>query len=133
MTLLLSKSQLDKLMEQAKKGMMHSYAPYSGFHVGAALLGADGEIFTGCNVENASYGATICAERTAILKAVSDGYREFTDILIVCSEDRFPYPCGMCLQVMSEFMPEGRVHVVKGEEIKTFMVSELLPQAFHLD
>lgn len=133
MTLLLSKSQLDKLMEQAKKGMMHSYAPYSGFHVGAALLGADGEIFTGCNVENASYGATICAERTAILKAVSDGYREFTDILIVCSEDRFPYPCGMCLQVMSEFMPEERVHVVKGEEIKTFMVSELLPQAFHLD
>lgn len=133
MELLLSNASLDRLIEQAREGMSHSYAPYSGFHVGAAVQTADGRIFTGCNIENASYGGTVCAERTAIFKAVSEGCRELTDIVIVCSGDRFPYPCGMCLQVMAEFMPEGRVHVVKGEEVLTFTVLELLPQAFHMD
>lgn len=133
MELSLSNNQVNRLIEQAREGMSHSYAPYSGFHVGAALKTADGQIFTGCNIENASYGDTICAERAAIFKAVSEGCREFTDIAIVCSGDRFPYPCGMCLQVMAEFMPQGRVHVANGDEVRTFAVSELLPQAFHME
>lgn len=133
MELLLSNNQVNTLIEQAREGMSHSYAPYSGFHVGAALKTVDGKIFTGCNIENASYGDTICAERTAIFKAVSEGCREFTDIAIVCSVDRFPYPCGMCLQVMAEFMPQSRVHVANGDEVRSFTVSELLPQAFHME
>lgn len=133
MELSLSNNGLDTLIEQARKGMSHSYAPYSGFHVGAALKTADGQIFTGCNIENASYGGTICAERTAIFKAVSEGCRELTDIVIVCSGDRFPYPCGMCLQVMAEFMPQGKVHVVNDDEVQSFTVSQLLPQAFHME
>lgn len=112
--------------------MKNSYAPYSGFHVGAAALTRDGHMFSGCNVENASYGGTVCAERTAILKAVSEGYRELTDIAIVCSGEDYPMPCGMCLQVMAEFMPAGCVHVVRGDEIKSLPLSELLPYAFHL-
>lgn len=123
---------LAELIEKAKAGMKNSYAPYSGFHVGAAVLTKDGQIFSGCNVENASYGGTVCAERTAILKAVSEGYRELTDITIVCSGEDYPMPCGMCLQVMAEFMPDGSVHVVKGDEVKSLLVSELLPYAFHL-
>ena len=129
---MLSRETLAELIEKAKAGMKNSYAPYSGFHVGAAVLTRDGHMFSGCNVENASYGGTICAERTAILKAVSEGYQELTDIAIVCSGEDYPMPCGMCLQVMEEFMPAGCVHVVKGDEIKSLSVSELLPYAFHL-
>ncbi len=132
MELLLSKEALDTLIKKAKEGMTHSYAPYSGFHVGAAVLTGDGHIVTGCNIENASYGATLCGERTAIFKAVSEGCHEMTDIAIVCSGEDYPMPCGMCLQVMAEFMPEGYVHVVKGSEVKSFAVSELLPQMFRL-
>lgn len=133
MELSLSNRQLDALIEQARKGILNAYAPYSGFHVGAAVLTAEGRIFTGCNIENASYGDTVCAERTAIFKAVSEGYTGLTDIAIVCSGDGYPYPCGMCLQVMAEFMPQGRVHVVKGSDVRTFTLPELLPQAFRLD
>lgn len=129
---LLSRKILTELIETAKAGMKNSYAPYSGFHVGAAALTRDGHMFSGCNVENASYGGTVCAERTAILKAVSEGYRELTDIAIVCSGEDYPMPCGMCLQVMAEFMPAGCVHVVRGDEIKSLPLSELLPYAFHL-
>ncbi len=131
---LLNKESLDCLIGKAKEGMRHSYAPYSGFHVGAALMTSSGEIFTGCNIENASYGDTICAERTAIFKAVSEGYRDITDIAIVSSDDALaPYPCGLCLQVMAEFMPEAVVHVVSGTKTVSFTVKELLPQAFRLE
>lgn len=133
MVLSLSKNELDKLIAKAREGLSHSYAPYSGFHVGAAVQTVEGQIFTGCNIENASYGDTVCAERTAIFKAVSEGYRDLTDIVIVCSDDTFPFPCGMCLQVMSEFMPKGRVHVVNGGEVRSFTVAEMLPYAFRLD
>ncbi len=122
----------EKLKQNAIQAMHFSYAPYSKFHVGAAVIDEDGKIFTGCNIENASYGATVCAERTAIFKAVSKGCRNLKEIMIVCDGDQFPYPCGMCLQVMTEFMPDGKVHVAKGDEIKTFKLSELLPHTFDL-
>ena len=88
-----------------------AYAPYSHFQVGAALLAKDGRVFTGCNVENATYGATICAERTAVTKAVSEGVREFEKIAIVASSGEYAAPCGICRQVLFEFMPEGKVAV----------------------
>lgn len=122
-----------ELIAYAKEGMEQAYAPYSGFRVGAALLAGSGKVYTGCNIENASYGATVCAERTAIFKAVSQGEREFDTIAIVCSEERKAYPCGICLQVMSEFFLEGRVLVEDNTGIQAYRVRELLPSAFHLD
>ena len=94
----------DKLMDLAKEAMEHAYAPYSGYKVGAALLCADGTVYQGCNIENAAYGPTNCAERTAIFKAVYDGHRHFTAIAVCGGKDGmitgpFP-PCGVCRQVM---------------------------------
>ena len=95
------------LIDKAHEAMKNAYSPYSGFKVGAAILTKDGKIFTGCNVENASYGATICAERCAATKAVSEGSNEFTAIAIVSSSDKFTYPCGICRQFLSEFFEEN--------------------------
>lgn len=120
------------LIEIAKKATEHAYAPYSNFCVGAALLTDDGRVYTGCNVENASYGATICAERTAIFKAVSEGERRFCKIAIVSKNGATAYPCGMCLQVIHEFMPNGEVLVEENGEIVTYQVKELLPKGFVL-
>lgn len=122
----------DTLLGYARAAMNHAYAPYSGFLVGAALLTKKGDVYQGCNIENASYGATVCAERTAIWKAVSEGEREFDSIAIVCSENRKAYPCGICLQVMSEFLPEGRVILEDSEGWCVYTVQELLPNAFAL-
>ena len=121
----------ETLVALAKKAMKHAYAPYSKFQVGAALLAKDGRVFTGCNVENASYGATNCAERTAIFKAVSEGYREFDAIAIVASSGEHIPPCGICRQVLAEFMPEGKV-ILDSEEkgMVTYLVRELLPSGF---
>ena len=113
--------------------MKYAYAPYSQFQVGAALLCKDGQVFTGCNVENASYGATCCAERTAIGKAVSEGVRCFEKIAIMASDGGFTAPCGICRQVLLEFMPEGQVVLGnKTGEIQVFTVKELLPHGFTL-
>ena len=112
----------ETLIGHAKQAMGRAYAPYSGFQVGAALLTKDGQVFYGCNIENASYGATNCAERTAIFKAVSEGQREFDKIAVVCSENRKAYPCGICLQVMSEFMPDGMVLLEDSNGIETLTV-----------
>ena len=97
----------EKLIELAKEAMLHAYVPYSGYKVGAALLCADGTVYQGCNIENASYTPTICAERSAFFKAVYDGPREFTAIAVCGGKDgvitgAFP-PCGVCRQVMREF------------------------------
>ncbi|HHW10079.1 MAG TPA: cytidine deaminase [Firmicutes bacterium] len=101
----------EKLIAAAGAARQNSYAPYSGFRVGAALLGQSGKIYTGCNVENASYGATICAERTALVKAVSEGERAFRAIAVVADtgEEEVPVPCGVCRQVLAEFSPEMTV------------------------
>ena len=98
-----------ELIEQAKKAMENAYVPYSHFKVGAALLDKNGTIFLGCNIENASYGATCCAERTAIFKAVSEGVTTFEKIAIVSDSKKLTPPCGICRQVLLEFMPEGIV------------------------
>ena len=121
----------EKLVARAKEAMKNAYAPYSKFQVGAALLAKDGRVFTGCNVENASYGATNCAERTAIFKAVSEGYREFDAIAIVASSGDYASPCGICRQVLAEFMPDGKVILDSKEKgMVTYFVRELLPCSF---
>ncbi len=123
----------EELVRLADKAKDNAYCPYSGFHVGAALLTKDGRVFTGCNIENSSYGATNCAERTAIFKAVSESVSEFAAIAIMSDNNEdYTYPCGICLQVMNEFMPEGRVILSKNGDIKSFSVHELLPFGFTL-
>ena len=121
----------EKLVELAKEAMKNAYVPYSHFKVGAALLTKDGTVFQGCNIENASYGATNCAERTAIFKAVSEGYREFEKIAVVASSGDYASPCGICRQVLFEFLPEGKV-ILDSEEkgMVTYTVRELLPFGF---
>ena len=108
-----------------------AYVPYSHFPVGAALLCRDGTVFTGCNIENAAYGATICAERTAIFKAVSEGHRDFDTIVIAGRSEDYCYPCGMCRQFMKEFAPEMQVICLNGKgEAKELTLRELLPYGF---
>lgn len=110
----------------------NAYAPYSGFRVGAALLTRSGKVYTGVNVENASYGATLCAERGAVAKAVSEGEREFQAIAIASSEGE-AMPCGICRQVLMEFAPDLRVITGKDEEhLESYSLQELLPGAFSL-
>lgn len=122
------------LYEIAKKAMANGYAPYSHFQVGAAVLDDSGRVFTGCNVENASYGAACCAERTAIFKAVSEGVRHFEKIAVAGSHGELTPPCGICRQVLFEFMPEGTVILAnEAGDVKRFKVSQLLPHGFSLD
>ena len=113
-------------------GMMdRAYAPYSHFPVGAALLCGDGTVYTGCNIENAAYGDSICAERTAMFKAVSEGHRDFVRLAIAARSDDFCVPCGSCRQVMMEFAPELEVICLNGKgESRTFPLRELLPHGF---
>lgn len=120
-----------ELVTLAKKAMEYAYSPYSHFRVGAALLAKDGRVFQGCNIENASYGATNCAERTAIFKAVSEGCREFEKIAIVASSGAYAPPCGICRQVLFEFMPDGKVILDSDKKgMVTYLVRELLPFGF---
>ena len=121
----------EKLMELALQARESSYSPYSHFRVGAALLCADDSVYTGCNIENAAYGATICAERTAIFKAVSEGHRDFVRIVIAGRSEDYCYPCGMCRQFMKEFAPEMQVICLNGKgEAKELTLRELLPYGF---
>lgn len=122
----------EELIQAAKNAYSNAYAPYSGFRVGAALLTAQGRLYTGCNIENASYGATNCAERTAIFKAVSEGERDFVKIAVVAADGSTAYPCGICLQVMHEFMPDVEVLLERNGEIISYPLSELLPNGFAL-
>ena len=121
----------DKLLEKALEAKKKSYSPYSNFKVGAAILTEKG-IYTGTNIENSSYSATICAERVAIFKAISDGAKELSSILIVGDQD-LTYPCGICRQVMAEFNPEMGIILANDKEIKKEMsLKELLPYSFTL-
>ena len=121
-----------ELIQLAKEAAQNAYTPYSSFCVGAALLSKNGQVYTGCNIENASYGATNCAERTAIFKAVSEGNREFEKIAVIAQDGSTAYPCGICLQVMHEFMPDGMVLLEKEGKIVPYTVKELLPCGFTL-
>jgi cytidine deaminase len=123
----------ETLLGRAREARGHAYAPYSGFPVGAALLAEDGRIFTGCNVENASYGLTHCAERVAVGKAVSEGVRSFRAVAVVGPKDDAPCPpCGSCRQVLYEFGPEMRMVTPGGAGVapRVTTVRELLPGAF---
>ena len=125
----------EKLRELASAAMAGAYAPYSGYKVGAALLGSDGRVYTGCNIENASYTPTVCAERTAFFKAISEGCREFEAIAICGGKDGvitglFP-PCGVCRQVMREFCRDDfKVYMVTPEGYQERTLSQLLPDSF---
>lgn len=118
-----------ELINLAFEAMEQAYAPYSGFRVGAALECADGSVFLGCNVENAAYGSTICAERTAVVKAVSEGRREFRRIAIAAQSEDYCMPCGACRQVLCEFSTDMEVLSAKKDgRYVSYKLSALLPK-----
>ena len=119
----------EELLQKARDMKRYAYVPYSHYWVGAALRAKDGRVFTGCNVENAAFGNTMCAERTALFKAVSEGAREFTAIAIA-AEGSAPFPCGACRQSLYEFAPELRVLVTWDGNVREAKLSELLPEGF---
>ena len=128
----------EQLVSMAKEAMQYAYSPYSGYKVGAALLCKDGSVYTGCNIENAGYSSTNCAERTAIFKAVSEGKRDFGAIAICGGKDGivegvFP-PCGVCRQVMREFCEDDfQIYLAAKDGIETYTLKELLPLSFTQD
>ena len=133
----LDKTMIDKLIGTAIEQLKFSYAPYSNFKVGAALLAKNGEIYTGCNIENAAYTPTNCAERTAFFKAVSEGIKEFDVICIVGGKDGkladYTSPCGVCRQVMMEFCEPEQFKIILAisrEEYQIYTLKELLPEGF---
>ena len=120
-----------ELLNLAREAKENAYVPYSHFAVGAALECADGQVVCGCNVENAAFGSTICAERTALVSAVSRGLREFTRIAVWADSREYPMPCGACRQVLSEFAPSMEVLCARGDgRYVSYRLSDLLPAAF---
>ncbi len=128
----MTQSTIQDLIEKARQARERAYVPYSNFPVGAALLGRSGQVYTGCNVENAAYPLTTCAERTAVTKAVSEGELEFEAIAVVTSTRATP--CGACRQILREFAgPEGDLLVIVADlegQVRTFSIDELLPAGF---
>jgi cytidine deaminase len=127
------KTMRNRLVKAAREAAAQAYCPYSAYPVGAAVLAADGRIFTGCNVENVSYGLGNCAERTAFFKAVSEGCREFAALAVAGGAERAAAPCGACRQVMAEFCAPGMPVFfarLKGGRVTVSTVGELLPKAF---
>ncbi|NLZ48419.1 MAG: cytidine deaminase [Clostridiales bacterium] len=123
----------ERLIKEAIEARNRAYAPYSNFYVGAAVLTQDGKIYTGCNIENASYGATNCAERTAIFKAVSEGSKTVTAVAIVGDLNSFTYPCGICRQVIVEFALDENIDIILAKNEKEYIIvklKEILPGAF---
>lgn len=124
--------EMDQLIEEAKSAREKAYVPYSKFKVGAALVTQDGKIYHGCNIENAAYSMTNCAERTALFKAYSEGDRTFSSLVVIADTERPVSPCGACRQVISELCPQDMKVILtnlKGD-IKEITVEELLPGAF---
>lgn len=120
----------DRLIEAARAAQEHAYCPYSHYRVGAALEAEDGAVFLGCNVENASYGLTICAERAAVFAAVSGGARRFRRIVVASDSEPPAPPCGACRQVLAEFGSELQVESVGPTQSKLWRMGDLLPDAF---
>jgi len=121
---------IKRLIRKALEAQKKAYVPYSNFHVGAALITEDGEIFTGCNIEISSYSPTLCAERTAIFKAVSEGHKKIKAIAIV-GDANFTYPCGVCRQVIREFGKDATIIIANSEdEYREYKLDELLPHSF---
>ncbi|SHE28686.1 cytidine deaminase [Tissierella praeacuta DSM 18095] len=121
---------IKRLIRKALEAQKKAYVPYSNFHVGAALITEDGEVFTGCNIEISSYSPTLCAERTAIFKAVSEGHKKIKAIAIV-GDANFTYPCGVCRQVIREFGKDAIIIIANSEdEYREYKLDELLPHSF---
>jgi len=129
-----SRPSPSELIQLAAETAEQAYAPYSNYRVGAALVTTEGVVFTGCNVENASYGLCNCAERTAVFTAVREGYKRFNEIAIVAPGDTPPYPCGACRQVLAEFCgPDCRIYVACSTNLTSheeMSLGDLLPKAF---
>ena len=135
----LTEQKINQLVELALRARERAYVPYSHFRVGACLMSKNGTLYCGCNIENAGYTPTNCAERTAVFKAVSEGCRKLSAIAIVGGlkngECDYTYPCGICRQVIAEFAEQGCVIVVakNKQEYRMYSVEELLPETFHLN
>lgn len=119
-----------ELVEAAKSVLKNAYAPYSGFRVAAVVKTKSGRIYTGVNVENASYGLTICAERVAVFKAVSEGDREIETVVVYTDTDEPVAPCGACRQVIAEFNPNARIVMASRTKVEEAALKDLLPKAF---
>jgi cytidine deaminase len=127
----LSEQDFQPLIEEALKARLQSVAPFSGFLVGAAVKTDSGKVFTGCNVESASYGLTVCAERVAIWKALSEGERHFTELAVVADTETLTPPCGTCRQIIWEFARNATVVFANlNGQSETFHMADLLPRAF---
>ena len=127
----MSEQELCRLAVQMRE---RAYCPYSHFAVGAALECADGSVYTGCNIENAAYSPSLCAERVAVAKAVSEGNRSFTRLAVAGGSEAVCVPCGVCRQVLAEFAPELELLCVSGTgEVQRFSLPQLLPQSFNAD
>ena len=129
----MDKRTINKLLNLAEEARSHSYSPYSHYGVGAALLTKNGKIYQGCNIENASFTPTICAERTAFFKAVYDGERAFSAIAVIGTGDLPAFPCGVCRQVMAEFCDADFVIITANRDLSTVVVKtldEMLPERF---
>ena len=128
---MIEEKSLNELIEMAIEVRANSHAPFSNFKVGAVVVTKEGEIFTGCNVESASYGLTVCAERVAIWKAVSEGKKEFKHVIVVADTEELTPPCGVCRQIIWEFCHDALVTLanLKGKN-ETVTMSDLLPRAF---
>jgi cytidine deaminase len=120
----------DALLEAARAVQRHAYAPYSNYRVGAALETMDGQAFVGCNVESASYGLTICAERSALVAAVAAGHRRFRRVVVVSDSDPPASPCGACRQMLAEFGLDIRVDAIGPGQAQSWTLADLLPDAF---
>ena len=129
----LTQQEMDLLLDKAQEARDHSYAPYSKYNVGAALMTADGQIYQGCNIENAGFTPTVCAERTAFFKAVYDGHRAFRAIAVIATGEELGFPCGVCRQVMAEFCDRDFINVTANRDRTKVDVSDfetLLPHSF---
>jgi cytidine deaminase len=127
----LSEESLEQLIETAKAARLQSVAPFSKFLVGAAVKTKDGKVYTGCNIESASYGLTVCGERVAIWKALSEGERQFTELAIVADTESLTPPCGTCRQIIHEFCEDATIVLANLHgQTETCTIDELLPRAF---
>jgi cytidine deaminase len=122
---------LQPLIDAAREARLHAVAPFSNFRVGAAVKTASGKVYTGCNVESASYGLTVCAERIAIWKALSEGERQFTEVAVVADTETLTPPCGTCRQIIWEFAREATIVFANLQgQSEIFHIADLLPRAF---
>jgi cytidine deaminase len=131
----ISTAVITQLIGEARKAREFAYAPYSGFQVGAALMTKEGKVFCGCNVEISNFSATICAERTAVVKAVSEGYQDFIAIAVIADRPMPTSPCGQCRQALNQFSPDMEVIMAttQSDEIEVMSLSDLLPRSFRMN